>query len=314
MICLNCKRQIPDNAPNCPNCGAPVVPAVQVGHEIKFRRRQRWFFYAVISIMFLAMVGFCVYIYNQNAMLLNASVELQSSLTKTQNDLAGKDELLKSSAAKVSQLEQDLSAKTTQLIQKTGDLDTSVAAREQAVRELEQFKTQLAAINPNIFSVAVNMSVALSAADLAKIPVAEANLGVGPDSDADGLSDAAEAALGTDSNKADTDGDGFSDRKEIIGGYNPLSKTGKLPLDAKFAAGYKGKFVRATAGDALWFVSSRDGKRYFLGAPATALKAFEPIPSNPAKPASAAPSATSTPALNTASSAPIPAASTTTAK
>lgn len=291
MICLNCKRQIPDNAPNCPNCGAPVVPEVQVGHEIKLRRWQRWFFYGVVSLMFVGSVVFSIYIYNQNTALLNASVDLQASLQQAQSDLAAKDESLKTSQTQISQLEQDLSSKTTQLVQKTNDLEASAAQRQEAVQQLEQFKTQLAAINPNIFSVALNMSVALSAADLSKIPVSDANLNVGADTDGDGLSDAAETALGTDSNKTDTDGDGYNDKKEIVGGYDPLDKTKKLPIDLKFAANYKGKFVKLSSGDALWFVSSRDGKRYFLGAPATALKAFTPVASNQAASSTAVTSA-----------------------
>lgn len=276
MICLNCKRQIPDNAPNCPNCGAPVVPEVQVGHEIKIRRWQRWIFYVIFIFLFLGAVGFSVYIYNQNTALMNASVALQSTLTETKASLTAKDAALTANQAKVGQLEQDLSAKTTQLVQMTGDYDTSVAVRQQAVAQMEQFKTQLAAINPNIFSVAINMSVPISAGDLSRIPLAEANLGVGPDSDSDGLSDAVEAALGTDPNKADSDGDTYLDKAEVLNGYDPLDKTKKLPIDLKFAATLKGKFVKLSNGDALWFVSSRDGKRYFLGAPATALKAFAP--------------------------------------
>lgn len=42
------------------------------------------------------------------------------------------------------------------------------------------------------------------------------------DSDQDGLSDEEEKAYGTDSQKADTDGDGYSDGAEVKGGYNPL--------------------------------------------------------------------------------------------
>ncbi len=43
------------------------------------------------------------------------------------------------------------------------------------------------------------------------------------DGDSDGLPDYMEEILGTDSNKADTDGDGYSDFDEIKNGYNPLT-------------------------------------------------------------------------------------------
>jgi hypothetical protein len=44
------------------------------------------------------------------------------------------------------------------------------------------------------------------------------------DSDNDLLSDEMEKKLGTDPNKADTDGDGFKDGVEVLSGYNPLKK------------------------------------------------------------------------------------------
>jgi hypothetical protein len=42
------------------------------------------------------------------------------------------------------------------------------------------------------------------------------------DSDQDGLTDQEEKMIGTDLSKADTDGDGYSDGKEVESGYNPL--------------------------------------------------------------------------------------------
>ncbi|MFC1617816.1 hypothetical protein ACFL2B_00885 [Patescibacteria group bacterium] len=42
------------------------------------------------------------------------------------------------------------------------------------------------------------------------------------DSDNDGLSDEEEAQYGTDPNLQDTDGDSYSDKVEIDGGFNPL--------------------------------------------------------------------------------------------
>ena len=42
------------------------------------------------------------------------------------------------------------------------------------------------------------------------------------DSDQDGLTDQEERTIGTDPGRADTDGDGYSDGKEVESGYNPL--------------------------------------------------------------------------------------------
>jgi hypothetical protein len=63
-----------------------------------------------------------------------------------------------------------------------------------------------------------------------------------PDDDGDGLSDEAEAAIGTDSLLADTDGDGFDDGVEVAAGSDPtdaLSTPGshQLPALAPLARG-----------------------------------------------------------------------------
>lgn len=43
-----------------------------------------------------------------------------------------------------------------------------------------------------------------------------------PDPDGDGLTTIQEEQIGTDPNKADTDGDGYNDGAEVNAGYNPL--------------------------------------------------------------------------------------------
>ena len=53
-------------------------------------------------------------------------------------------------------------------------------------------------------------------------------LAVGTDSDADGLTNAEELALGTDIMNKDTDGDGFEDGAEVNSGYDPLAKNKKI--------------------------------------------------------------------------------------
>lgn len=52
------------------------------------------------------------------------------------------------------------------------------------------------------------------------------------DSDADGLTDDEETIIGTDLNRADTDGDGYLDLAEIKSGYNPLVPAEKLSESA----------------------------------------------------------------------------------
>jgi len=283
MICFNCKRQIPDNVPNCPNCGAPIVPQVQVGKEIRFRRWQRWIFYVIFIVLFLVAVAFAVYVYNQNTALLNASSNLKKSLdqasadlTATQANLTGKDAQLQQVQGQVTQLQQDITAKQSLLDQKLAEVQSISQQKEEITKQYDQFNSVLSAVNANTFNTLIQMGIGASFKDLSRIPVADYNLGVGTDSDSDGLSNLAEAAFGTDPLKADTDGDSYNDKKEIVDGYDPLSKTNKYPIDLKFAASQKGRILLSVQGNnEAWYVNPKDNKRYFLGRPADAVKALE---------------------------------------
>lgn len=283
MICFNCKRQIPDNVPNCPNCGAPIIAPVQIHKEIKFRRWQRWIFYVIFIILFLGSVAFSVYIYSQNTALLNASVSLKTSLsqaqtdlTATQSNLSGKDAQLQQVQGQVTKLQDDINSKQALLDQKLAEVQSISTQKDSLMKQYDQFNSVLSAVNANTFNTLVQMGVSMSFKDLARIPVADYNLGVGTDSDADGLSDLAETAFGTDPKNADTDGDGYNDKAEIIGGYDPLNKTNKYPIDTKFTALQKGKILLSVQGlNEAWYVNPKDNKRYFLGRPADAVKALE---------------------------------------
>lgn len=59
-------------------------------------------------------------------------------------------------------------------------------------------------------------------------PQVQFKIGIGPDSDGDGLSDSEEARYGSDPHQADTDHDGFLDGVEVQRGYNPTGP-GRLP-------------------------------------------------------------------------------------
>ncbi len=285
MICFNCKRQIPDNVPNCPNCGAPIVPHVQIGKEIKVRRWQRWIFYVIFIVLFLGAVGFAVYIYNQNTALLNSSIILKNTLTQSQTDLQIAQASLSTTTAgltqaqtQLQQAQQNLSQKDSQLQETLANLTATSADKANALNNLQTFQNELAAINPNVFYAVKSLAVNISATDLARIPVADYNLGLGKDADQDGLSDEVEASFGTDPNKADTDADSYNDKSEILSGYNPLIKgSAKLPIDLKFSALQKGKLFRQ-AGSAgqqwYWYVGS-DGKRQYLGLIDSAINAFK---------------------------------------
>jgi hypothetical protein len=61
------------------------------------------------------------------------------------------------------------------------------------------------------------------------------------DSDQDGLTDQEEKMIGTDPQNADTDGDGYSDGKEVSSGYNPLKSApgDQIVAGANLSAGQK---------------------------------------------------------------------------
>ncbi|MFA6304135.1 MAG: trypsin-like peptidase domain-containing protein [Patescibacteria group bacterium] len=106
----------------------------------------------------------------------------------------------------------------------------------------------------------------MSTKDLAKIPVGLSQLS-GDDADQDGLTDALETAIGTDKDKADTDGDGFNDKDEMLKGYNPSQKgMARSIYNLAFANKFKGKILlQVESRGQAWYVNPKDGKRYFLG-------------------------------------------------
>ncbi|MCX6741215.1 MAG: hypothetical protein NTY61_02340, partial [Candidatus Parcubacteria bacterium] len=97
--------------------------------------------------------------------------------------------------------------------------------------------------------------------------MANANLNNSTDSDGDGLSDAAEDALGTDKNSPDTDGDGYTDGDEVSHGYSSLGP-GKTSVNSALVKKLAGKILLQTQshGEA-WYVNPVNGQRYFLGRP-----------------------------------------------
>lgn len=275
MICLNCKKQIPDTSVNCSNCGAPVDPQVQLPKEIRFRRWQRWFFYVVLIVMFLGTAIFAVKVYSDNTALLQSSIDLKNSLVTVQGDLATTQSSVEAKENQLQEVQGQMTQLQQQLNTKTSDLQNMTQQKESVMAEYDSVKAVLSSVNANTFNTIVQMGVGASFADLVRIPVADYNLGAGNDADGDGLSDLAEAALGTDKNNPDTDGDGYNDKEEVIAGFDPRAKDKKYPIDLKYANSQKGKILLSVQGNnEAWYVNPKDGKRYFLGNPAEAVKAL----------------------------------------
>jgi len=292
MICINCKKQIPDDAGACPYCGSPINYEEQVGNEIKFRRYQRWILYSVIIVVFLGMVGIIFKIYSNNsklvADLMNANLALETTkagLETAKKDLSTKDQKiseidtalqstkdeLSKTAEELSAKDQQLSAKDSELLKKTEDYKGVLDENSSIKATQVSLKKTLNAANANIYNLIIKLGLGISESDIKKIPIADANM-VGKDSDGDGLSDIIESSIGTNINKSDTDGDGYNDKSEILSGYDPLAKNKKLPIDKKFASKQIGKILLQVKGHGeAWYVSG-DGKRYFLGNPSDAFK------------------------------------------
>jgi len=100
-----------------------------------------------------------------------------------------------------------------------------------------------------------------------KLEIYKAYFGGSKDSDSDGLPDDKEISIyKTDPNKADTDGDSYTDGEEVYNSYSPLVKGGSI--DKNLAIKLKGKIVLQSQehGEA-WYIYPKDMKRYYLGRP-----------------------------------------------
>ena len=275
MICLKCKKQIPEDATKCPFCGNEVNLERQLVQEVKFRRYQRWAFYGLTAMIFLGMIGVIVKIYSVNTAYLNQLTATRNDLEKNKKELEGAQADLSMKASALDAVKTDLEKKANDLKKVAGEkasAEQDLAGEKAKSASLEEYKDFLSSANANIYGLIIKLGTGVKETDLFKIPVADANIDSGKDSDNDGLSDEFEKAIGTDLNKADTDGDGYSDKAEILGGYNPRG-AGKQALDAGFANKQKGRIlIQTEQGGEAWYVGY-DGKRYFLGKPAEAFAA-----------------------------------------
>ena len=210
----------------------------EVHKAVRLRRKQRWFFYALIIVLFLASIGMLVKTYNDNTKLINQINGVNEDLAQKQKELSQSKVQLDAASSTLTTAQKELQAKTDKL---------KIASNSQI----------------SLANIILKTGLQMSKEDLKKIPYAKVTV-PGVDTDKDGLADEVERALGTDKTLADTDNDGYSDYNELLQGYNPLG-TGNLGLDSDFAAKYKGRLLLQKKDlTYAWYVAG-DGQRYYLG-------------------------------------------------
>ncbi len=251
----------------------------------------KWIIYIVLILILVGLAGVAgrIYLANRDLVsntaktieeLASAKAELvltKDDLAKAKSDLAAKDSELVELENKMTvngQSADELNRMFLETQARLASTTEEVEKLKQETKLIDQFKITLGSENVNLYAAIKKLGVGISNADIAKIAIADYNLG-GADSDGDGLADAAEISLGTKKDNADSDGDGYNDKQEITGGFNPLG-AGRLNLDNNFSNNQKGKILLQvqSKGEA-WYVSLVDGKRYFLGIPANGVKAME---------------------------------------
>lgn len=258
MICLDCKKQMPDDSSKCPHCGTEVFHKHQIKKEISLRRWQRWIFYGIIIIIILIMVGIIVKITNSNSKLLlevtNIQKITQEKITELE-DVSSKTYQLESLKnvleAEKSQLNDDLTEKEEELKEKLEEIEKQIDQKLIAQGVIDRIK-EITAKN------------VVSTSTINKIKLADI-IYTGTDSDKDGIIDDLEDVIGTDKNKADTDDDGYSDRSELMDGYNPIGD-GDFGTEEGAGEQYKGKLITVQVGTSTqsWYIGL-EGHKYFLG-------------------------------------------------
>lgn len=263
---------MPDDMKACPHCGAIVQAEHQLNKEISFRRFQRWFFYVILILIFLGMLALSIKLYSMNTKLLletaNIRGEFDKNYSAAQEEFKKKNQEyldLKAALEKENaDLKDNLALETEKLGVKTSEYAKELAEKEKYKADSDGCLVDYNVLSGNYRNLISGLAVGISGADLNKILIADFNLNTSADADGDGLSDMLEKALGTDGNLMDSDSDGYSDKAEIVAGFNPVG-TGNLPIDNDFAAKNRGRvFSQVEAGNQAWYIG-KDAKRYFLG-------------------------------------------------
>jgi len=116
------------------------------------------------------------------------------------------------------------------------------------------------------FKIMRLLSTGITNRNVSRIPIGYIKLS-GQDIDGDGLSDIFEDAVWSNKNASDSNGDGISDKDEIIRDEKPIGKH-RVELDYNFTNDHKGEiFLQVHNNGEAWYIYPDNLKRYFLGRP-----------------------------------------------
>jgi len=106
--------------------------------------------------------------------------------------------------------------------------------------------------------------------DLDKFALGWKNIIPLKDADGDGLANNFEQAIGTNPADKDTDKDKYSDKEEVLKGYDPVGN-GRAKFTFSFSNKNKGRlFINVDNKGSIWYINPADAKKYFFGNPAEA--------------------------------------------
>lgn len=148
------------------------------------------------------------------------------------------------------------------------DINKSIVELEKYLNELKERLKALKSVTDVSLPSVPTTTVSLTTVDTAPIGWSEDYLQM-IDSDKDQLPDEIELIMGTDPNKADTDGDGYEDGLEVKNGYNPLTNE-KTKVMASDLADLEGKIVSTSneqGQKSNWLI--KNGQKIFMTMPAT---------------------------------------------
>ncbi|MCD4694161.1 hypothetical protein K8R62_02260 [bacterium] len=235
------------------------------------------------------MIGVTVKIYNTNSALLadlattKEVVQTKTEeLDSTKTNLTEKDKILQQTKANLEQkqadlkkAEENLSVKDQELANKVQELKDELDKQTEIKADYQDCQLNLNKADSNIYSLVIRLGEGVSNEEINQINLADANL-EGVDDDEDGLSNTVEIALGTNKSLADSDKDGYSDRDELLSGYNPLGE-GVFQVDQDFVNKSKGKIlIQVDGNNEAWYIGG-NGQKYFLGTPNDAYKVMRSV-------------------------------------